>query len=360
MCNTYGNLAAFLPRFVFNIITISELTSVTVMSGGINDALGGNLADSAFELPSAPTTTFSGHQLNPSMVFLLTLFVAYGGVGLWTRYFLPSGVATTDLKYRFEQVKPMLCSLFGVPLDLIQCSNYLSASVNNFSHDPRHSAGDDHVWQFLELICLFLNITEDHFACLRQVWVMAIEGTLEALRFKHDSPEAYKARVAAHTESLLADKEWLNLALRRAQASIRKDASNGRQVVDRSLGDRVAFARWFRKKGAVCDNSLMLTNRFRGPFTEHFDRCCDDLTHTPQNTRVVCMCFRSAFNPSREQWLTLLLGQDLVPLTDDDRTLVRKELAAIAAGGNMTRKHHVRTHGENGVAATADDNRFAR
>ena len=47
-----------------------------------------------------------------------------------------------------------------------------------------------------------------------------------------------------------------------------------------------------------------------GPFKLHLDRCCDDLSPTRQNCRVVCLCFRSAFNPSREQWLTLLLEQD--------------------------------------------------
>ena len=97
-----------------------------------------------------------------------------------------------------------------------------------------------------------------------------------------------------------------------------------------------------------------------GPFKLHLDRCCDDLSHTRQNCRVVCLCLRSAFSPSREQWLTLLLEQDLVPLDQHDSTLVSVELNDLKVGDKTTRKHNARTHGEGGVAATADDSYFAR
>lgn len=131
-------------------------------------------------------------------------------------------------------------------------------------------------------------------------------------------------------------------------------------MVDRGLADAKDLAEWFRKKRAMCDTSLMLVNENPGTYQEHLDRCCDGLLHTRQNCRVVCLCFASAYNLSREQWLTLLLRQDLVPLTEHEGTIVRAELEATAAGGKMTRKHMDRTLGENGVAATADDNFFAR
>jgi hypothetical protein len=324
------------------------------MSGGNNVVFGGNLAESVFQLPKAETTTFKGNPLNPGIIFLLALFVAYGGKGRWTRYFLTSGVATTELKYRFSQITPMLCSLFGVDLDLHLLGDPLSASVNNFSNDTRYSDQHAHVPEFTELIALFANVMEVHFTCLRLVWVMAIEGTLEALRFKHANPLAFAARVAQHTESLLANEEWLRRVLKRNTDTLSKEGNK-----DKGLSNRYDFAQWFRQRGAMCSTSFVLVSDLLGSWQEHLDRCCDDLLHTRQNCRVVCLLFASAHNLSREQWLSLLLRQDLVPLTELDESIVRAELAATAADGKMTRKHCVRT-GQHGLAATADDSFFAR
>ena len=49
-----------------------------------------------------------------------------------------------------------------------------------------------------------------------------------------------------------------------------------------------------------------------------------------------------------------------MPLDQHDRTLVSVELNDLKAGDKTTRKHNARTHGEGGVAATADDSYFAR
>jgi hypothetical protein len=334
------------------------MTGLMDMSGGNNKVFGGNLAESVFQLPRAETTTFSGKPLNPGIIFLLTLFVAYGGKGRWTRYFLTSGVSPTQLKYRFSQITPMLCSLFGVHLDLHLLGDPLSPSVNNFSNDTRYSDQDAHVPEFSEIIALFANVMEVHFTCLRLVWVMAIEGTLEALRFKHADRAAFDARVAEHTESLLANKEWLNRVLTRNSRTLYKEELAGRPVVDKGLADARKFAQWFRERGAICNTSFVLVNGRQGTWQESIDRCCDDLLHTRQNCRVVCLLFASAYNLSREQWLSLLLRQDLVPLTELDRIIVGAELAATAADGKMTRKHCVRT-GRHGPAATADDSYFA-
>jgi hypothetical protein len=279
--------------------------------------------------------------------------VAYGGIGSWTRYFLTSGVAPTQLKYRFSQITPMLCSLFGVHLDLHLVGDPLSPSVNNFSNDTRYSEQHAHVPEFSEIIALFANVMEVHFTCLRLVWVMAIEGTLEALRFKHTDRVAFDARVAEHTESLLANEEWLNRVLKRNTETLSKEGNK-----DKGLSNRYDFAQWFRKRRAICDISFGLVSDLQGSWQEHLDRCCDDLLHTRQNCRVVCLLFASAYNLSREQWLSVLLRQDLVPLTELDRIIVGAELAATAADGKMTRKHCVRT-GRHGPAATADDSYFA-
>jgi hypothetical protein len=126
------------------------------------------------------------------------------------------------------------------------------------------------------------------------------------------------------------------------------------------LGEADTFRTWFRKKGALCDTSFALVNKHKGSFQVHFDRCSDDSTHTRLNCRVVCVIFASFYNLSREQWLTLLLGQDLVPLDHHDKNIVRAELDAIAKDGKMTRKHCVRSRDAHGLAATADDNSFAR
>jgi len=306
----YRSLTTFVLAQVFTVTTVCSITGLMDMSGGNNEVFGGNLAGSVFQLPKAETTTFSGKPLNPGIIFLLTLFVAYSGIGSWTRYFLTSGVATTLLKYRFSQITPMLCSLFGVDLDLHLLGDPLSPSVNNFSNDTRYSEKNAHVPEFTEIIALFANVMEVHFTCLRLVWVMAIEGTLEALRFKHADRAAFDARVAEHTESLLANKEWLKRVLKRNADTLGKEELAGRPVVDKGLADACKFAQWFRERGAICNTSFVLVNGHQGPWQESIDRCCDDLLHTRQNCRVVCLCFRSAFSPSREQWLTLLLEQD--------------------------------------------------
>ena len=141
----YHSLATFVLAQVFTVTTVCSMTGLMDMSGGNNEVFGGNLAESVFQLPRAETTSFNGKPLNPGIIFLLTLFVAYGGKGRWTRYFLTSGVAPTQLKYRFSQITPMLCSLFGVHLDLHLNGDPLSPSVNNFSNDPRYSHPHAHV-----------------------------------------------------------------------------------------------------------------------------------------------------------------------------------------------------------------------
>ncbi len=53
-------------------VVVFSITGVTVMSGVINDDLGGHLHDSEFELPSAETTAvsppFRRQPLNPGIV----------------------------------------------------------------------------------------------------------------------------------------------------------------------------------------------------------------------------------------------------------------------------------------------------
>jgi hypothetical protein len=354
----YTGLNEFDPAEVFSTITTDE-SGVTSMGGG-NNLLGGSLRNAVLEMPSTAMTRRRGVDLPQAYTLFMGYFVAGGGTGKW-RPVGNSGATDSDEPNRlcFELETSMKCSIFGTDLNMltINAATPFTASINNVSKDDEHSEQEKHVWERSECINLYLNIPERSIWCLKQAWVMTLMGTLDSLRRKYTDRRAFDERVAQHTKTLLADKEWLARVMHSNGVAHQKDVREGFTSDAEKLKDRAVFIKWFKKNGAICENSEMLVNREKGPFHEHCDRCLDNIDHTTRNCRILCLIFSHRFNVSREQWLQQLLDQDLVYLTIDDRTRVHAELKRLAANEMMTRKHAART-GRIALAASADDSRF--
>ena len=356
----YTDLNEFDPRDVFSTITTDE-SGVTSMGGG-NNLLGGNLGNAVLEMPSTEMTRCRGVDLPQAFTLFMGYFVAGGGTGVW-RPVGSSGGTSSDEPNRlcFEMRTPMKCSIFGTDLNMltINAATPFTASINNVSNDDEHSEQQRHIWKRAECINLCFNVAERGIWCLKQAWVMTVNGTLDSLRRKATDRRAFDERVAQHTKSLLGDDKWLARMMHLNRCALVKDGKEGRTSDAEKLNIRAVFIKWFKKNGAICENSEMLVNREKGPFHEHCDRCLDNIDHTTRNCRILCLIFSHRFNVSREQWLQHLLDQDLVYLTVDDRTRVHAELERLAANEMMTRKHAART-GRIALAASDDDSRFSR
>ena len=216
---------------------------------------------------------------------------------------------------------------------------------NNYSLDAAHSDAWNHDPEWVGWMCRFANVPQLGYPCLPQSWVQAVSGTIRALRLMETAPEAYQSLVKQHTHALLADTIFCRDATNRMTSAYKADddARPRRPLVDRSLQTRTGLSEWLRKVGLVCEVSGILIHPCSpSPFQFHPDRINDDIAHNESNTNVRCHVFCQTDNPSKEQWLEVILDQNLVLLTDTERALVTDELARLA-GGNTTPKHAYRT-----------------
>jgi hypothetical protein len=360
----YRGLSKFKPKTVFGTISTDE-SGVTSMRDGNSRLVGGNLRNSVVEMPPAELTSSRGRDLQPCYVFFLTLVAAYDGACEWKRVAVSNGRRDPGVPRRLRLVmtRDMRCSMLGTRVDMKPegKTTPFTATLNNVSNKAKHSKPRNHVPKHTEILNQFLNWAEHYIFCLKHTWQMTIVGTLDALRRKTSDRDKYEARVAQHTKTLLSNAGWLDGVLHHNNSVYHGDVRNNPERIGNGeqLRDRDVFIKWFENNGAVCEVSEMLINDAAGAFKLHLDRILDDRDHTTRNCRAVCLIFMHQKNPSREQWLQLLLDQDLVHLADDDRTRVTAELKRLAANEMMTRKHAVRTN-RSALAASADDSRFSR
>jgi hypothetical protein len=290
---------------------------------------------------------FSGLALSNRFKWFLAHYASFGGIGSLEPYVHPSGNPSDQRRYRFTAKKDarMRCSLFGCWTYLCpeRSMNHIAYSPNNYSLDAAHSDPWNHHPEWTGWICRFANVPQLGYPCLPQSWTQAVSGTIRALRLMETAPEAYQSLVQQHTRALLADTKFCRDAKRRMQSVYRWDVAENRPLVDRRLATRAGLSEWLRKVGLVCEVSGILIHPCSpSPFQFHPDRFNDDIAHNKSNTHVRCHVFASTWNPSKEQWLQVILDQNLVLLTDTERALVNAELARLF-DGNMTPKHAYRT-----------------
>ncbi len=342
--HNYTSIEAFDMSYCFSNITPTLSGGQSIRDG--TGSIGGN-SNATIELPNPNFTVFQGNPLNNRFKFLLANLVSFSGIGSFERYVRPGITASDQRRYRFtaERGGAMRCSLFGcwTYLSPARCNNHLAYSLNNYSLDRAHFEPCDHHHKRVGFVARFANVMQLGYPCLPQSWNQAVRGTLRALSLIHTHRETYQSLVRKHTRNLLEDNTFCRDTAMRMQSAYLKDDEARRPLDDRSLGTRAGLSKWLREVGLVCEVSGILIHPCSpSPFQLHPDRINDDIAHNKSNINVRCQLFCSTVNPSKEQWLQVILEQDMVRLTGTERALVTAELARLAAG-NMTPKHAYRT-----------------
>ena len=275
------------------------------------------------------------------------------------------------VKRVYVQHRPVVCGVYGNPLraahiDGPAIPTDMSVDCWTFRGDEREQ--NNHDPMRIGIVNRFLNRAQGdrhgvHTPCLREAAREHAGAFLFHLEMKVHRPEEYNRVITAATKALFDNGGWVAHMKRRiANTRMCDEAHYGGADSDFTYPN---FAAWVERTGGICcDVSGIPLCPERGTFGVHLDRIGDltnkcrkwGVNHNFRNLRIVATHFCHETNPSSEEFLELMLEQDLVPLSERDRANIAQEQQFLSTH-NGTRKQYAR-HGL--LPGVADHDDFAR